>query len=99
MTTAEIQGFVSPSDALAEEEDFRNFLEREGLRHPANLSLASPRARVNRLVASERGMVAARGLSWWDWLNLRVRMWAIDSAFRFIWWWQRQKPFTTRDIG
>lgn len=92
-------GFVGVSEALAEEEAFREFLEREGVRHPVKLSLGSPRAGVNRLVASERGMIAARGLSWWDWLGLRVRMWVLDAAFGVAWWWQRRESFTTRDIG
>ncbi|CAM9109096.1 unnamed protein product [Pylaiella littoralis] len=99
MTREEAEGFVGASPALSEEEAFREFLEREGLRHPAKLSLGSPKAGVNRLVSSERGLTAPRGLSWWDWLDLRVRIWTIDSVFRLVWWWQRRKSFTDRDIG
>ena len=91
--------YVGASNALAEEEAFREFLDREGVCHPARLALASPRAGVNRLVSSERGMVAPQGLYWWEWLSLRVRMWAVDTAFRFVWWWHQRKPFTDRDIG
>lgn len=72
---------------------------QQGLRHPAKLSLGSPRAGVNRLVASERGMTAPRGLSWWDWVDLRVRIWTMDSVLRLVWWWKRRRSFTDRDIG
>lgn len=99
ITKDEADVFVGASEALAEEEAFREFLEKKGVRHPAKLELGSPRAGVNRLVSSERGLVEARAVAWWDWLVLRVRIWAIDSAFRLVWWWQRQKSFTDRDIG
>lgn len=74
-------------------------LYTQGLRHPARLALGSPRAGVNRLVASERGMTAPRGLSWWDWVDLRVRIWTMDSVLRLVWWWTRRRSFTDRDIG
>ncbi|CAM9814234.1 unnamed protein product [Ectocarpus sp. 8 AP-2014] len=99
MSREEAEGFVESSKALSEEEAFREFLEKEGLRHPAKLALGSPNAGVNRLVSSERGMTAPRGLSWWDWADLRVRIWTIDSVLRLVWWWQRRKSFTDRDIG
>eukprot|EP00752_Nemacystus_decipiens_P004907 g4466.t1 len=82
MSPEEAEEYVGTSPALSEEEAFREFLEREGLRHPAKLSLGSPHAGVNRLVSSERGMTAPRGLSWWDWLDLRVRIWTMDSVLR-----------------
>lgn len=75
------------------------WLHTQGLRHPAKLALGCPRAGVNRLVASERGMTAPRGLSWWDWLDLRVRIWTMDSVLRVVWWWNRRRSFTDRDIG
>ncbi|CAN0056377.1 unnamed protein product [Ectocarpus sp. 12 AP-2014] len=99
MSREEAEGFVESSKALSEEEAFREFLEKEGLRHPAKLALGSPHAGVNRLVSSERGMTAPRGLSWWDWADLRIRIWTIDSVLRLVWWWQRRKSFTDRDIG
>eukprot|EP00903_Cladosiphon_okamuranus_P008879 g8501.t1 len=99
MTREEAQEYVGTSPALSEEEAFREFLEREGLRHPAKLALGSPRAGVNRLVASERGMTAPRGLSWWDWVDLRVRIWTMDSVLRLVWWWKRRRSFTDTDIG
>lgn len=92
------QGFIGGSDALAEEQAFREYLAREGVVHPKGLALTNPVASVNRLVSSERGMIAGR-LSWWDWLNLRSRMWVLDAVSRFWWWWNGQKSFTDRDIG
>lgn len=90
--------FVSASEALAEEKAFREFLEREGVIHPEKLTLESPRAGVNRLVASERGMTAGR-LSWWDWLELHVRIWVQDSALGLLWWWMRRTSYTDKDVG
>lgn len=90
--------FVSSSEALEEEIRFREFLEREGVVHPEKLELGSPQAPVNRLVASERGMVVGR-LSWWDWMDLRLRIVVFDSASRLAWWWNKKSSFTERDIG
>lgn len=90
--------FVGVSDALAEEKVFREFLEKEGVTHPEKLTLGSPRAAVNRLVASELGMTAGR-LSWWDWLDLRVRIWIQDSSSRLLWWWMQRTSYTDKDVG
>lgn len=89
---------MGASEALAEEKAFREFLEREGVIHPEKLALGSPQAGVNRLVASERGMTAGR-LSWWDWLDLRLRIWMQDSFSRLLWWWLRESSYTDKDVG